>query len=43
MRYMKANDYLPLQANIICVLLGLIGTTLIIQHPGWFGTVPAGW
>jgi len=41
MRPMKGNDYLPLQANIICLLLALIGSTVIIQHPGWFGGVPA--
>jgi hypothetical protein len=43
MRPMKANDYLPLQANIICLLLALIGSTVIVQHPDWFGGVPAGW
>jgi hypothetical protein len=30
------QDYLALQASIICVLLFLIGTTALIQHPAWF-------
>jgi len=30
------QDYLALQTNIICVLLFLIGTTALIQHPAWF-------
>jgi hypothetical protein len=37
---MRKNDYLSLQANIICLLLALIGSTAIIEHPGWFGSVP---
>jgi hypothetical protein len=34
---MRKNDYLSLQANIICLLLALIGSTAIIKHPDWFG------
>jgi hypothetical protein len=30
------QDYLTLQASIICVLLFLIGTAALIQHPAWF-------
>ncbi len=37
---MSKNGYLSLQANIICLLLALIGSTAIIEHPGWFGGVP---
>jgi hypothetical protein len=33
-------DYLLLQINVICLLLFLIGTTAIVKHPGWFGSVP---
>jgi hypothetical protein len=29
-----------MQANVICLLLALIGTTVIIRHPEWFGRVP---
>ncbi len=29
-------DFLSLQANIICVLLFLIGAAMIVQHPAWF-------
>jgi hypothetical protein len=32
--------YLLLQINMICLLLFLIGTTAIVQHPDWFGGVP---
>lgn len=37
------NDtgYLSLQINIICLLLALLGTLAITQHPAWFGGVPA--
>jgi hypothetical protein len=34
---MRQTDYLSLQANIICLLLALIGSTAIIKHPDWFG------
>ncbi len=37
---MRENDFLSLQANIICLLLALIGSTAIIRHPDWFGAVP---
>ena len=30
-------DYLSLQANVICLLLFVIGVTAIITHPAWFG------
>jgi len=33
---MSKNDYLALQAYIIGILLFLISTTAIIQHPEWF-------
>jgi hypothetical protein len=36
----NGTGYLSLQANIICLLLALVGTTAIIQHPNWFGRVP---
>ena len=32
--------YLSLQINVICLLLALIGTTVIVKHPGWFGGAP---
>jgi hypothetical protein len=37
---MRDNDFLSLQANIICLLLALIGSTAIIKHPDWFGPAP---
>jgi hypothetical protein len=37
---MSKNDFLSLQANVICLLLALIGATAIIEHPDWFGRVP---
>lgn len=37
---MTNTGHLSLQANIICLLLALIGTTIIIEHPAWFGQVP---
>ena len=33
---MSNTDYLSLQANIICVLLFILGTTAIIQRPDRF-------
>jgi hypothetical protein len=33
----RETNYLSLQANIICLLLTLIGSTAIIKHPDWFG------
>ena len=32
--------YLLLQVNVTCLLLALIGTTALVKHPAWFGTVP---
>jgi hypothetical protein len=37
---MRDNGLLSLQANIICLLLALIGSTAIIRHPEWFGGLP---
>jgi hypothetical protein len=34
---MGKNDWLALKVYIIGVLLLLIGTTAIIEHPEWFG------
>ena len=34
---MRDNGLLSLQANVICLLLALIGSTAIIKHPEWFG------
>ena len=36
MRHKSNNDYLPLQANIICMLLFFVAVMLITQHPAWF-------
>ena len=33
--------YLLLQINVICLLLAVIGTAAIVEHPAWFGGVPA--
>jgi len=33
-------DYILLQINVICLLLALIGSTVVIKHPTWFGTEP---
>ena len=30
------DDHLPLQANIICLLLFIVGVAMILQHPAWF-------
>lgn len=35
------TGFLSLQINIICLLLALLGVTIITQHPNWFGSVPA--
>jgi hypothetical protein len=32
--------YLLLQINLICLLLFLIGTTAVVNHPDWFGGMP---
>jgi hypothetical protein len=37
---MHQINALSLQANIIFLLLALIGSTAIIKHPGWFGGTP---
>jgi hypothetical protein len=37
---MRGTNYFSLQANIICLLLALIGSTAIIKHPDWFGGTP---
>jgi hypothetical protein len=37
---MRETNYLSLQANIICLLLALIGSSTIIKHPDWFGGDP---
>jgi hypothetical protein len=34
---MREINCLSLQANIICLLLALIGSAAIIKHPDWFG------
>jgi hypothetical protein len=36
----RSNSYLSLQGNIICLLLALIGSMAIVEHPSWFGGVP---
>jgi hypothetical protein len=33
--------YLLLQIVAICVLLFLIGTTAVVEHPDWFGEASA--
>jgi hypothetical protein len=34
------TSYLSLQANIICLLLALIGSMAIVEHPAWFAGLP---
>jgi hypothetical protein len=35
--YAMSNEHcLMLQASIICLLLFLVGTAAMIQHPAWF-------
>ena len=36
--FMHNNDQLLLQLYIICVLLALIGATVVIGHSDWFGS-----
>jgi len=36
----SGRDRLLLQINFVCVLLALIGTTVIVRHPALFGGVP---
>ena len=33
-------NYTLLQINLICLLLALIGSTVVIKHPTWFGAEP---
>ncbi len=33
---MSDPDYLSLQANIVCLLLFILGMTAILEHPEWF-------
>jgi hypothetical protein len=33
---MSGDAYLSLQVNIICVLVSLIGATVLFRHPHWF-------
>jgi hypothetical protein len=33
---MTSDRYLMLQASIILLLLFLVGTTTVVQHPAWF-------
>jgi hypothetical protein len=33
---MSDTDYLSLQANIICLLLFILGATAILERPDWF-------
>jgi hypothetical protein len=32
----QRDDYLSLRANVICLLLFLVGVATIFQHPAWF-------
>jgi len=32
----KGDRLLSLQANVICLLLFLVGITALIEHPAWF-------
>jgi hypothetical protein len=36
------DDYLSLRANVICLLLFLVGVAIIFQHPAWFDSRQAG-
>jgi hypothetical protein len=33
---MNGDSYLAFQTLIICVLLFLVGTTAVVEHPEWF-------
>ena len=33
---MSTNQYLSLQANIICLLLFLVGIVALFEYPEWF-------
>jgi hypothetical protein len=39
MRDKSNDDLLPLQANIICLLLFFVAVILITQHPAWFRSI----
>jgi hypothetical protein len=39
---MQEKNYLSLQASIICLLLALIGATVVVKHSDWFGGLPKG-
>jgi len=34
--FMNGDSYLAFQTLIICVLLFLVGTTAVVEHPEWF-------
>ena len=34
---MENDLYLTIQANVICLLLFLVGLAAVTQHPAWFG------
>jgi hypothetical protein len=34
------NSHLSLQANIICLLLALVGSMAVAKHPAWLGGIP---
>jgi hypothetical protein len=34
------HSYLSLQGTIICLLLALVGSMAIVEHPAWFGGIP---
>ena len=38
-RSTNETGYLSLQINIICLLVALVGVTIITQHPNWFGGI----
>jgi hypothetical protein len=40
MRPSSSTNFLSLQANVICLLLALTGSTIIIRHHEWFGDMP---
>jgi hypothetical protein len=37
---MNNLNYLRLQMSIIFLLLGALGATALVRHPGWFGELP---
>jgi hypothetical protein len=36
MKFPNENEYVLLQANIICLLLFAIATVAVTGHPAWF-------